>query len=273
MRPLRVLVVDDEPLARRRVVALLGGRPEVASIDEARDGDEALAALGRDDVDLAFLDVQMPGRGGLEVAVELGPETLPAVVFVTAFDRYAVEAFEVNAVDYLLKPFDDARFDQAFRRALGRIEGAALDELRRALGRTLEALSPAGEPGFGPGPGPGAEGSFAGPPGQVAVEKGGRIRLVPVRGIDWVEAAGNYVRLHVAGEAFLVRAPLKEVERHLGSRRFLRIHRSVIVNLERVREIERRFGGEHVVVLRDGTALPISRRYRRQLPRLGGGGG
>src|SRR5262249_5367719 len=163
---LRVLVVDDEPLARQRLCALLGRRPEVAAIAEAVDGEAALDALRSTQFDLLFLDVQMPGRGGLEVATALGAEGLPPVVFVTAFDRYAVDAFAVSAVDYLLKPFEDERFDAAFERALERREG---QQAARAVAGLRQLLSAEAER----------------PPAHVAVEKGGRLTLLPLAEIDW----------------------------------------------------------------------------------------
>jgi two-component system LytT family response regulator len=245
-----VLVVDDEPLARRRITALLAHRPEVEAVREAGDGDAALAALDVDRVDVVFLDVQMPGRDGLAVARALGPDRLPAVVFVTAFDHYAVAAFDLAAVDYLLKPFDDARFHEAFARACRRLAGDALAAQRDRLAAILSHL-PAAVPAGG----------------QVTVEKGGRLILLPWADIDWVRAADNYVEIHARGEQFLARATLTRAAEQLPSPPFLRTHRAVLVNADRIAHIEPS-SGEHVVVLRDGTRLPLSRRYRRRLPTL-----
>jgi two-component system LytT family response regulator len=249
---LRALVVDDEPLARRRLLALLSRRPEIGSVAEAVDGEAALAALRRDPFDLVFLDVQMPGLDGLGVARALGAAEMPAVVFVTAFDRFALAAFELDAVDYLLKPFDDERFGEAVERALRRLDAEALAAMRGRLGTLLDRLATA-----------------PAPVEHVTVEKGGRTFLLPAREIDWVRAAGNYVELHARGETFLVRATLKAVAERLPAPRFLRIHRSIVVNLDRVVEIERRAVGEDRVVMADGTRLALSRRHRAGLPGLG----
>ncbi len=250
---LRILVADDEPLARRRMLTLLRRRPEVGRITEAEDGDTALAALRQGDIDLAFLDVQMPGRDGLAVARAIGVDRLPAVVFVTAFDQYAVEAFELAAVDYLLKPFDDDRFAAAFERARQRLAGDTMAAFRDRLGALLG----------------GAAAPSQGPSGHVTVEKGGRLEVLPVTDVDWVRASGNYVELHARGDTYLVRNTLASAAKRLPCPPFLRTHRGVLVNADRIAHIEAVATGEHRVVLRDGTRLPLSRRYRRQLPTLG----
>lgn len=244
----RVLVVDDEPPARRRLTDLLASHPEVEEVGECSNGDEAVSELGRGAWDVVFLDVQMPGRDGFEVVAAVGAERMPAVVFVTAHDEYALAAFGVDAVDYLLKPFENERFWEAFRRARRRREGEGLATLRRELGEVLERSRR---------------------PAHVTVEKDGRLALLPIDRIDRVQAAGNYVEIHAGGRTVTVRATLGSVEEQLDSRRFVRIHRSHLVALDRIREIQRLFGGEHRVVLRDGTHLPLARRYRRRLPKLG----
>ncbi|MGE0359288.1 MAG: LytR/AlgR family response regulator transcription factor [Vicinamibacterales bacterium] len=247
---LRVLVADDEPLARRRLTALLRHRPEVGQVIEVEDGDAALSTLRRDDVDMAFLDVQLPGRDGVTVARCLAPGH-PAVVFVTAFDRHAVAAFDLAAVDYLLKPFDDDRFAVAFERA------------RRWLA-TSEA------PGDGAGARSGrgaASGRAHDAKGHITVERGGRALVIPVGDIDWVSAAGNYVEVHAGGSTYLVRATLRLVSDRLPTPPFLRIHRRVLANADRIAFIELA-SAEPGVVLRDGTRLPLSRRCRRRLPTL-----
>ena len=251
---LRVLVVDDEPLARRRLHALLRRRPEVGRIAEAEDGDAALSALRQGDVDLAFLDVQMPGRDGLAVARAIGTGQLPAVVFVTAFDQYAVTAFELAAVDYLLKPFDDDRFADAFERARRRLAGDSLATVRDRLAVLLGA----------------AVGAPPASAGHITVEKAGRLAVLPVAEVDWLRAAGNYVELHARGDTYLVRNTLARAADLLPSPPFLRTHRAVLVNADRIAHIETLAAGEHGVVLRDGTRLPLSRRYRRRLPTLEG---
>lgn len=248
---LRVLVVDDEPLARRRLHALLCRRPEVSRIVEAGDGDAALAALRHGDLDLVFLDVQMPGRDGVAVARAIGAGELPAVVFVTAFDQHAVAAFELAAVDYLLKPFDDERFAEAFDRARRRHAAEEGGEVRDRLAALLDG-----------------EVLAAAPAGHITVEKGGRLVLLPLADVDWVRAAGNYVELHARGHDYLVRATLLRAAERLPSPPFLRIHRGLLVNADRIAHIEPVAAGTQCVVLRDGTRLPLSRRYRRRLPTL-----
>ena len=251
---LRVLVADDEPLARRRILTLLRRRPEVARITEAEDGDTALAVLRQGDIDLVFLDVQMPGRDGVAVARAIGVDHLPAVVFVTAFDQYAVKAFDLAAVDYLLKPFDDDRFAEAFERAGRRLAGDGLATFRDRLAALLG----------------GATGATLASAGHITVEKGDRVVILPLTEVDWVRAAGNYVELHARGDTYLVRNTLTRAAERLPSPPFLRTHRAVLVNADRIAHIDEVATGEHCVVLRDGTRLPLSRRYRRRLPTLEG---
>lgn len=251
---LRVLVVDDEPLARRRIVTLLKRRRGVDRITEAADGNEALVALRRGDIDLVFLDIQMPGCDGLAVARAIGAGQLPAVVFVTAFDQHAVTAFELAAVDYLLKPFDDDRFADAFERARHHLAGDYLATFRDRLTALLGGPAP---------PSPASA-------GHITVEKAGRLVLLSLAEIDWVRAAGNYVELHARGDVYLVRNTLARAADHLPSPPFLRTHRAILVNADRITHIDALATGEHCVVLRDGTRLPLSRRYRRRLPTLEG---
>jgi two-component system LytT family response regulator len=249
---LRVLVADDEPLARRRLHSLLRRRPNVGRILDAEDGDAALKVLRDGSVDVVFLDVQMPGRDGLAVARAIGADHLPAVIFVTAFDQYAVEAFELAAVDYLLKPFDDERFAAAFARAVRRMAGESLSARRERLAALL---------GGGAGPRSG---------GHITVERSGRVVVLALMEVDWVRAAGNYVEIHARGEAFLVRQTLAATAARLPSPPFLRTHRGVLVNADRIAHIEALTAADVRVVLRDGTSLPLSRRYRRRLSALHG---
>jgi two-component system LytT family response regulator len=195
----------------------------------------------------------MPGRDGLAVARAIGVDQLPAVVFVTAFDQYAVTAFELAALDYLLKPFDDDRFAAAFERARRRLAGDGLSTFRDRLAALLGGPTAA---------------TFVSA-GHITVEKGDRAVLLPLTDVDWVRAAGNYVEPHARGDTYLVRNTLARAAERLPSPPFLRTHRGVLVNVERIPHIEPLATGEHRVVLRDGTRLPLSRRYRRQLPTLG----
>lgn len=247
MTLIRVLVVDDEPLVRRGIVALLAEEPGIEVVGEARNGTEALALIRGTTPDLVFLDVQMPGLDGLGVLAALEPEERPAVVFVTAFDQYAVRAFDLHAVDYLLKPFDDERFRTALGRVRGRLRGVELAGDRAALSALLAELR-----GAPPGP------------DRLAVREQGQIVLVPVEEIDWIEAADNYVRLHRGRQYHLLRESLGRLEETLDRRRFARIHRSAIVNLARVKALEPVPGGEYDVILLDGRRLTLSRGYRDQ---------
>lgn len=251
---LRVLVADDEPLSRRRLHALLRRRADVGHIAEAEDGEAALAALRQGEVDLAFLDVQMPGRDGLAVARAIGARQLPVVVFVTAFDQYAATAFDLAAVDYLLKPFDDDRFTDAFERARRRLASDCLSTVRDRLGNPPSA----------------AGGSAPASGGHITVEKAGRLVVLPLAEVDWVRAAGNYIEVHARGAHYLVRNTVTAAANRLPCPPFLRTHRGVLVNADRIVHIEALATGARCVVLRDGTRLPLSRRYRRRLPTLEG---
>ena len=246
---LRVLIVDDEELARQRIRRLLTREEEVEVIGEACDGERAVESIRSLEPDLVFLDVQMPEVDGFAVLERLRPHPPPAVVFVTAHDDYAVRAFEVHAVDYLRKPFDAVRFKEAFSRARRRLAGAAAEERARKLDALLAQVE-------------------AQPPRsreRLMVRSDGRLYFVRIDDIDWVEAAGNYVKLHVGRDTHLMRETMSGIEKMLDPSRFLRIHRSAIVNLDRVREMQPWFSGEYTVILRDGTQLRLSRVYRDRL--------
>jgi two-component system LytT family response regulator len=268
-RPLRVLIVDDEPLARQRIEDLLREERDVEVVGTCEDGLEAVQAIRAQAPDLVFLDVQMPGATGFDVVARVGPERMPATVFVTAFDTHALKAFEVAAVDYLVKPFDDERFAQALRRARERLR---LQEVERATRRLLSALGDAPPPADGRGP----EARATPPPGpyaeRIAVESRGHSRWVPVGAIDYITASGPYAELHVGAETHLLRERMQALERRLDPARFVRIHRSAIVPLDRVESLQQRAGGEMTVRLRGGRELPVSRSRRRELEaRLGHG--
>ena len=230
---IRVLVVDDEPLARRNVTVLLRGDPDIGAVDECASGVEAIDAMRRSKPDLVFLDVQMPECDGFDVLELMGPDLPHAIVFVTAYDEYALRAFEAGALDYLLKPFDDARF----ARALGR----AKDKLAHYV-------------------------SLPRPPvRRLAVRTPGQLLFVDVADIDWIEAASYYACLHVGRETHVIRRTLSDLERDLGEDRFIRIHRSIIVNLERIQGLELQSTGDYEVVLKSGDRLRLSRRFRKRL--------
>jgi two-component system LytT family response regulator len=245
----RVLIVDDEELARQRLQRLLATEKDVAIIGEAADGVQAVESILRLTPDLVFLDVQMPEVDGFAVLDRLRPRPAPAVIFVTAHDDYALRAFEVHAVDYLRKPFDAARFKEAFSRARQRLAGAGAEDQARKLDALLAQVETQ-------------------PPRsreRLMVRTDGRLYFVRIDDIDWIEAAGNYVKLHVGRETHLMRETMLGIEKMLDPTRFLRIHRSAIVNLDRVREMQPWFSGEYTVILRDGTQLRLSRVYRERL--------
>jgi two-component system LytT family response regulator len=274
---IRTLVVDDEPLARDGVRLRLERENDFQVLGERGNGLEAVSAIRDLAPDLVFLDVQMPGLTGFEVLAELGPAQMPAVVFVTAYDQYAIRAFEANALDYLLKPFDDVRFHAALSRARRRMA----EQRDGELGRRLAALLADYGRGFGQAlPSPGAAAESVDPSPAVAPADDGRparfadrlvlkdaqaVTFLPVADLDWVEADGDYMRLHAAGKSRLMRCTMAELERRLDADRFVRIHRSTIVNLDRIREMRPSFHGEYTVVLRDGTRLKLSRSYRDRL--------
>jgi two-component system, LytTR family, response regulator len=255
MRPIRTLIVDDEPAAREGMRHLLAADPEVVLAGECSNGREAVAAIRDTSPDLAFLDVQMPELDGFGVLREVGVERAPAVVFVTAFDQYALRAFDVHAVDYLLKPFTDDRFRQSLDRAKQLVRQGRLGDLSRKLAALLDNDESAPAQRY---------------LDRLVVKSGGKVTLLPVGEIEWIDAEGDYVRIHVGKTWHLLRETMKNLEDQLDAARFVRIHRSTIVNLEKVKELQPFFRGEYVVVLHNGTTLKLSRGYRDNLEaRLG----
>lgn len=252
MPDIRTLIVDDEIHARLRVSEMLASSPDIEIVGEARNGDEAVRLITALRPDLVFLDIQMPERDGFAVLAALDAPP-PAVIFTTAHDTYALRAFEVHALDYLLKPYDRARFQQALDRAravVARIGDPAPDARLDALIQELRAGSP----------------YLA----RIAVKSGGRVRVLPVHDIDVIEASGNYLRLFTKGASHLLRETMQNIEGRLDPRQFLRIHRSSIVNLDRIVELEPDYHGDYIVKLTDGRRLPLSRSYRDRLKgRLG----
>jgi two-component system LytT family response regulator len=244
---LRALIVDDEALARRRIRRLLAADAHVAVVGECADGASALEAIAALRPDLVFLDVQMPELDGFEVLQRIGGPDLPAIVFVTAFDRYALRAFDVHAIDYLLKPFTRERFRTALARVRERLGRQAGQPGLAALAAELRARPR--------------------PLARVAVRVKDRIVLIEASAIDWIDAADNYVRLHAGAAEYLLRETLSGLETQLDPDRFVRIHRSTIVQLDRVRELYPATHGDYDVVLRDGTRLTLSRTWRERLER------
>lgn len=252
--PIRTLVADDEAPARDTLRLLLARDAEVTVVAECRSGPETAIALRRDQPDLVFLDVQMPGATGLELAEALRGEPSPRVVFVTAHAEHALAAFEVGAVDYLLKPFSDERFTEALERGKTAVRERHALELARKLG----ALGGAPESAVAPG----------GALERIAVRESGSVRLLPVEDIDWIGAQDYYAELHVGPKSWLVREPLRSLEQRLDARRFARIHRGAIVNVARVASLEPATHGEWTLILRDGARLRLSRSHRKSLGTL-----
>ena len=250
---IRVLVVDDEAPARQRLVDLLKEDPQVGSILEAGNGKAAVEIIAREALDLVFLDVQMPELDGLQVIETVGAAAMPLTVFVTAYDTHAIRAFEANALDYLLKPFSDERWEAALARAKTRHEERNLREFGRSVLRML-----------------GSRPQIRRYLDRLVVKGGGTTRFVRVSDIDWIEGAGVYANLHIAGKELLYRSALNDLASHLDPMRFIRVHRSCIVNIDSVVELQPISHGEFELVLKDGHRSRVSRTYRMQLEkRLG----
>jgi two-component system LytT family response regulator len=242
---MRVMIVDDEPLARERIRTLAATHPDITLIGECEDGAAAVDAIERLRPDLVFLDVQMPELDGFEVLDAL--EVRPAIIFITAYDEHAVRAFEVNAIDYLLKPVEPARFDAAVARARARMaeptpaREAALEQVLAELRRVRQRSA------------------------RLVIRDGSKVGFVPVDTVDWIDVSGNYARLHTPAGVYLMRETLKQLEQRLDPERFVRVHRSTIVNLERITSVEPYFHGEYTLTLRDGTRLTSSRTHSQRL--------
>jgi two-component system, LytTR family, response regulator len=251
LKKIRTLIVDDEPLARLRVRELLAKEADVEIVGEAQDGPDAVSLVRELTPDLLFLDVQMPELDGFDVLEQIGPRAIPALVFVTAYDRFALRAFEAHALDYLLKPYDDQRFAGTLQRVREQLRYRGAGELERRV-RDLLADVRGGASHLE----------------RLAVQSGSRSILLPVDEIDWLEAEGKYVRIHVREHAFLIRDTLTRLESVLDPARFLRVHRSIIVNAERIREVEPFFRGKYILYLRTGVRLESGRAYRSVIQRL-----
>lgn len=253
----RALVVDDEAVARRRVIRMAGERGDIEIVGEAGGGRDALQAIEELRPDLLFLDVQMPDMDGFEVLKNVA--NLPAVIFVTAYDQYALRAFEACAVDYLLKPYESDRFNQAVDRAVRWVRTDSLQEDDRLRALLREVVQSA--VGAGGGIGSAAEGQ-GGRLDRFLVKRGGKSTLVRAEDVDWIESDGNYVSLHVGPQSHLVRSTLAACADRLDPQRFVRIHRRYIVNIDRVKEIQPWFGGDSILVLNNGHKLRLSRNFR-----------
>src|SRR5215475_6077135 len=250
MMRLKVLVVDDEPIARDGLKLLLGRQPQVECVSEARNGREAIALIREQKPDLVLLDVQMPRTDGFAVVHSVGLERMPPIIFVTAHDKYAIRAFEIAAIDYLLKPVTEERFAVAFRRAIEKLRGAPHADAGKQLMTML--------------------GAIANPPRQLerfAIRSGENTTFVPVNDVDWIEAFQNYVRLHAGPATYLLHVPMNTIEGVLDSNRFLRIHRSHIVNVRRIAQLWSIAHGQNEVELKSGQRLQSGRTYNERIRR------
>ena len=252
---IRTLIVDDEPLARRNLRVLLEKDPQIEILEECRNGREAVKAINSLSPDLLFLDIQMPEMDGFDVLAQTGAEHIQAIIFVTAFDQYALKAFDVHALDYLLKPYDDERFAHALQRAKSQIETRELNRLSKRLLALLEERESERK-------GLLQQTSYL---TRLMIKVSGRVVLLKVDEIDFIEADGNYAKLHVGRKAHLLREKMHDLEGRLDPAKFVRIHRSIIVNLERIKEMYPHFNGDYIVVLEDGRKLRLSRTRRENL--------
>ncbi len=250
-KKIRVMIVDDEPIARRNIRALLSLDPDVEIISECGSGAKAVKLISASPPDLLFLDIQMPEMSGFDVLKKIDINLIPAIIFVTAFDQYALRAFEVHALDYLLKPFDDERFEQALQRAKSQIEQREAARLKKKLMALMEI----------------EERDKSQYEEKFLIRSASRVFFVRADEIDWIEAADYYVRLHAGDHSHMLRETMAELEARLDPEKFLRIHRSAIVNLSRVREAQIK-GGECALILRDGTSLRLSRSRREQIEKI-----
>ena len=249
-KKITALIVDDEPLARDTVRLLLEARDDVEIVGEAEDGRKAVEEIVSKEPDLVFLDIQMPEMDGFGVIESVGTGKMPVVIFATAFDQYAIKAFEAQALDYILKPFDDERFNLAVDRAISKIQKDSEDNLQEKLGALLEAVDKSRDADF-------VE--------RIMIKEKDLVVFVKTEDIDWVESAGDYVVIRAGGKKHLLRESMTNMEKKLDPEKFARIHRSTILNLDRIKELRPYFHGDYIVYLKDGNELKLSRRYWKKL--------
>ena len=268
-RKIRALVVDDESLAREALLVLLNGDPEIEVIAECRNGKEAVAAIREQSPDVVFLDIQMPEMDGFQVVAEVGAMRMPVTIFVTAYDKHALRAFEAHALDYLLKPFDYDRFDTALQRAKTFARQQRLGEISESLLAVLHDLkSKNAETPSEKDDGKPERPAHQEPLDRVVIKSGGRIYFLKTEEIDWVEGAGDYLTLHSGSQTHLIRETMGNFHAKLDPQKFLRIHRSTVVNIERIKDIRPLYKGEYVITLTSGASLKASRGYRHELQTL-----
>jgi two-component system, LytTR family, response regulator len=263
--PLLVLIVDDEVLARRGLRLRLNAIDGVTVVGECANGREALASIAAQAPDLVFLDIQMPGSSGFDVVRELQADAMPLIVFVTAFDQYAVKAFDIHAVDYLLKPVEQSRLEEAVRRARAKLAAVRAIDEKSQLMNLIVALAGDSEPTMGTLPGGRANAQFG---ERLTVRDGNRAILVQMHDIEWIDAAGDYMCIHAQGKTYVMRVTMKELEALLDPALFLRIHRSTLVNAAHIVEIVPHDNGEFFISLDRGTRLKVSRGYRDRIARF-----
>ena len=251
MSHIRTIIIDDEPLARDRIKRLLRDEDGVQIVGECGNGTDAVKSISELNPDLVFLDIQMPGKNGFEVIKSLNSKKLPTIIFVTAYDQYALQAFDVHALDYLLKPFNRERIKKAVSRAREHMEHRRLGDIDERLNSLIADLR--GEKKF---------------LDRLVVKSVGRVFFLKSDEIDWIEAAGNYVKLHVGRESHMIRETMNGIEAKLDPEKFLRIHRSTVVNIDRIKELHPMFSGDYAVILRNGTELALSRNYRERFTEL-----
>lgn len=249
--PIRTLIVDDEPLARDRIKRFLRDEADVEIVGECGNGVDAIKEIIEKSPDLVFLDIQMPEKNGFEVIKSLNSKKLPTIIFTTAYDQYALQAFDVHALDYLLKPFNRDRIKRAVTRAREHIERGRIGNLDERLNSLIADLR--GEKKY-------LE--------RLVVKAVGRVFFLKTDEIDWIEAAGNYVKLHIGRESHMIRETMNGIEAKLDPAKFLRIHRSTVVNIDRIKELHPMFSGDYAVILRNGTELALSRNYRERFTEL-----
>lgn len=248
---IRTLIVDDEPLARDKVKRFLRDEADVEIVGECTNGKEALSAIKKFSPDLVFLDIQMPEMNGFQVLQSIGASQMPAVIFATAYDQYAIQAFDVHALDYLLKPFNRERFRKAIERVREQISTHGTDDIDKRLRTLLADLK--------------SEKKYL---ERLVIKSVGRVFFLKTKEIDWIEAAGNYVKLHVGRDSHMLRETMNGLESKLDPDKFLRIHRSTLVNIDRIKELHPLFSGDYTVMLQNGAELTLSRSYRDRLLEL-----
>jgi len=248
---IKTIIVDDEPFAREKIKNLLLQEKDIRIVGEYGNGYDAVKVVHERNPHLLFLDIQMPGMDGFETLQAIHPDKMPTIIFVTAYDQYALRAFEVHALDYLLKPFDNERFQQSLNRARDLIQRKLIGEVNLQLMDLLENLK---------------ENKHR--TSRLMIKSGGKVFFIRTNEIDWIEAAGNYIRLHVGEQTHLMRSTMSEMEKQLDPKTFVRIHRSSIVNIDRVRELQPWFNKEYRVILQTGAKLTLSRNYRGRLQNL-----